>query len=63
MWPNLQFPVDLVTVTEEIFNGKRHFLCSACRCFIKKIYKDVCNMPIIKKVSNVNKREKQFIQK
>ena len=28
MWPNLQFPADLVTFTEEIFNGKFHFLCS-----------------------------------
>ena len=28
MWPNLQFPADLVTSTEEILNGKLHFLCS-----------------------------------
>ena len=28
MRPNPQFPVDLVTFTEEIFNGKLHFLCS-----------------------------------
>ena len=28
MWPNPQFPADLVTITEEILNGKRHFLCS-----------------------------------
>ena len=28
---------DLVTLTEEIFNGKLHFLCSeSCRNFIKK---------------------------
>ena len=26
MWP--KFPVDLVTFTEEIFNGKLHFLCN-----------------------------------
>ena len=25
MWPNPQFPVDLVTFTEEILNGKLHF--------------------------------------
>ena len=25
---NPQFPADLVTFTEEILNGKRHFLCS-----------------------------------
>ena len=29
MWPNPQFPADLVTFTEEILNGK-HFLCSVC---------------------------------
>ena len=28
MWQNPQFPGDLVTFTEAIFNGKFHFLCS-----------------------------------
>ena len=28
MWPNLQFPTDLVTCTEEILNRKLRFLCS-----------------------------------
>ena len=28
MWPNPQFPADLVTLTEEIHHGKLHFLCS-----------------------------------
>ena len=28
MWPNPQFPPDLVTFTGEILNGKLHFLCS-----------------------------------
>ena len=28
MWPNPQFPAGLVTFTEEILNGKPHFLCS-----------------------------------
>ena len=28
MWPNPQFPADLVTFTDEILNGKLHFLCS-----------------------------------
>ena len=28
MWPDPQSPVDLVTFTEEILNGKLHFLCS-----------------------------------
>ena len=26
MWPNSQFPADLVTFTEEILNEKLHFL-------------------------------------
>ena len=26
MWPSPQFPVDLVQLTEEIHNEKRHFL-------------------------------------
>ena len=29
MRPNLQFPMDLVTFTEEILNAKLYFLCSA----------------------------------
>ena len=29
IWPNPHYPADLVTFTEEIFNGKLHFLCSA----------------------------------
>ena len=28
MWPNPQFSVDLVTLTEEILNGKSQFFCS-----------------------------------
>ena len=28
MWPIPQFPVDLVTFTEEIPNGRLYFLCS-----------------------------------
>ena len=28
MWPNQQFPADLITFTEEILNGKLHFLYS-----------------------------------
>ena len=28
MWPNPQFPANLVTFTEEILNGKLQFLCS-----------------------------------
>ena len=30
MWPNREETADLVTFTEEILNGKLHFLCNAC---------------------------------
>ena len=30
MWLNPQVPEDLVTFTEEILNGKFHFLCNEC---------------------------------
>ena len=36
MWPNRQFPADLVTFTEEILDGKRYFLCSAT-IFLKNV--------------------------
>ena len=28
MWPNPEFPGELVIFTQEILNGKRHFFCS-----------------------------------
>ena len=31
MWPNPQETEDLVTFTEEILNGKLHFLCSVTK--------------------------------
>ena len=34
MLPNPQFPADLVTFTEEILNGKLHFLCSDREIFL-----------------------------
>ena len=36
MWPNSQFPVDLVTFTEEIFNGKLHLLWSTGEGWVKQ---------------------------
>ena len=32
MWPNPQFPADLVTFTDEILNEKFHFLCEIALC-------------------------------
>ena len=37
MWPNPQETVDLVTFTEEILNGKLHFLCSDSNVNIKTL--------------------------
>ena len=33
MWLNPQFPTDLLTFTEEIFNGKLHFVCNVVDWF------------------------------
>ena len=38
MWPNPQETADLVTFTEEIINGKLHFLCSVIK--LTKICKE-----------------------
>ena len=35
MWPNPQFPADLVLFTEEILNEKLHFLCSIATALLK----------------------------
>ena len=36
MWPNSQFPVDLVMFTERILSGKLQFLYSACfRAYVR----------------------------
>ena len=36
MRPNSQFPADVVTFTEEIHDGKLHFLCRANHFYILK---------------------------
>ena len=38
MLPNPQFPADMVAFTEEILNGKLHYLCSVItNSFIKEL--------------------------
>ena len=37
MWPNPQGTVELVTFTEEILNGKLHFLCSELLLWISRL--------------------------
>ena len=39
MWPNSQFPGDLVTFTQEILNGNLHILCSDGSAYIREIEK------------------------
>ena len=47
MWPNTQFPADLVTFTEAILNGKLHLFVQSIKCrftivqsgIVSKIYK------------------------
>ena len=39
MWPNPQFPADLVTFAEEVLNGKLNFLCSDIR---PEAYSEFC---------------------
>ena len=41
MWPNPQFPADLVTFTEEIINGKLHFLCSVTSILWYDLFKKI----------------------
>ena len=50
MWPNLQFPADLVTFTEEIINAKLHFLCSeqASKHVLKNIELIAIEISIVK---------------
>ena len=44
MWPNPQFPADLVTFTEEIPNEKLQFLCSvSCKVTRAILDKDSIN--------------------
>ena len=42
MWPNPQFPEDLVKFTEEIFNGKLYFLCSVAFMLKPQMFSSMC---------------------
>ena len=53
MWPNSQFPADLVIFTEETLNGKLHFLCSdfyvfSCLWEVLSFYYQVESILIVK---------------
>ena len=59
MWPNPQFPTDLVTFIEEIRNGKLQFLCSAGKValaihIVNNISCITCAWALYKTISNSN---------
>ena len=54
MWPNLQFPADLVTFTEEFRNGKLHFLCSGSWIFQFSKPDNIWTYDIIKHLKTIN---------
>ena len=41
MWPNPEFPADLVLFAEEILNEKLHFLCSGKNLWLKGLKLEV----------------------
>ena len=53
MWPNQQFPADLVTFTEEILTGKLHFLCSVS-CEISKHNITIPRLKLISTIMGAN---------
>ena len=59
MWPNPQETANLLAFTEEILNGKLHFLCSLNSIYHKKLVKANENQSIITKKFNLIFREKK----
>ena len=55
MWPNSQFPADLVTFTEEILNGKFQFFeqCSESNSRIYRLFNDNIVLTSEEKVARV----------
>ena len=45
MWPNPQESADLVTFSEEVLNGKLHFLCNASISFGKTKVSGITKSP------------------
>ena len=50
MWPNPQFPGDLITFTEEILNGKLDFSCSDS--FVEMVFASLIRLGIKAKLSS-----------
>ena len=55
MWPNPQETADLVTFTEEILNGKLHFLCSDRSCMPVLKFKLMLTYVRSRKIKSINK--------
>ena len=46
---SIKFPADLVTFTEEILNGKLHFLCSVINEIKSSVESLFCDLRIIER--------------
>ena len=53
MWPNPQFPVDFVTFTEEVGNGKHHFLCSVSTIYTISVTGNVQQFNLFASLSDI----------
>ena len=50
MWPNPKETADLVPFTEEILNGKLHFLCSVGNYIFLLVF--FATFPVLERVQN-----------
>ena len=62
MWPNPQFPVDLITFTEEILNEKFHFFVERYgqRVELKLCLSWICVLQIWHKYEYVNIKKSEI---
>ena len=58
MWPNSQFSENLVTFTEEIFNGKLHFLYIDGRLYMSDMTLSVLTVIAISLQKSINSASK-----
>ena len=58
MWPNSQFPENLVTFTEEIFNGKLYFLYIDGRLYMSDMTFNVLTVIAISFQKSINSASK-----
>ena len=58
MWPNSQFPVEFVTFTKEILDGKLHFLCSVTQIYYQGYWPEK-----FRKFVNTPVKEEEFVRR